>query len=93
MQAILWSLVWILVRWALGVGKEVITQVITVVTEAETLKHEDGSAYTGLEKKNYVLGKLDSYFGSELLGNQTKIAYNALLELALNYIRKATGVT
>jgi hypothetical protein len=88
MQAILWSIIWAAIRWILGVSKELIATAVQAATDAEALKHPDGTVYTGAEKKDYVVNKVKQNFLQLSTHPEWNSIINTIIELAVVYLKK-----
>lgn len=91
MQALLWQLIFLLLRIILGVTKDMILATIKAVTDAEVKKHEDGTPFTGPEKRSYVLTELITAWSKEdwakIVTDQTQSTVNLLVEAAVSYMK------
>jgi len=91
LQSIMWQLIWVLIRVALSVSKDMVLATIKLVTEAEDKKHEDGTPLTGTEKRNFVLQGLISAWSNEdwnkVIGSEGQSTINLLIEAAVSYAK------
>jgi len=78
-------------RLVLGVGKDLIFTTISAVESAEILIHEDGTNFTGPEKKDYVLGKISKFLSEVNWTEPSKKIINLIIELAVNYVKGSNG--
>jgi hypothetical protein len=82
--ALLWKIVWLVIPFLLDVAKSFINDTIGAVKEAET------SGLSSEEKKDLVLEKMES--SAKVHGvDGSKRVLNALLELAVNYVKYEWG--
>lgn len=86
-NALLWPIIWLLVRTVLDVSKDYVVVTIEAVSEAEKITHTDGSPLSGPEKKDYVFGKLQEKFSSTDWAGKSKKVANVIIELAVNYVK------
>jgi hypothetical protein len=87
LNQLLWNVCLIVLRWVLGVSKEMVTAAIIAVDHARDLKHDDGTPYTGDEKKDYVIDQLINKFDTTALGDTTKSTLSSLTSIIWSYLQ------
>lgn len=86
-QALLWQLLWAIVKIVFDVGKDFIAEAIKAVADAENLKKDDGTPYSGPEKKDYVVAQLVKFWGQVEWVEKGQRITNAIVEFAVSYIK------
>lgn len=79
--AILWKIVWTIVPFLLDVASSFISDTIKVVQEAEA------SDLSSEEKKELVISKMEESAKEQGMSATSRVL-NALLELAVNYVKQ-----
>lgn len=87
-QAVVWQIVWLLIQYALGVSKAFVEAAIEAVVKAKDLKHEDGSSYSGQEKKDWVINELLIKFDDYQFKKEWKSTFSTIVDLAWSYAKQ-----
>jgi hypothetical protein len=88
-QAIGWKIVWLIVSYLFKVSRDFIEFTIDAVAKANTLKHDDGTSYTGTEKKDWVLNELVIKYNDHQFMKEWKSTFMAIIELAVSYTKQS----
>lgn len=86
-QSLLWQALLFLLRKLLDVGKPFIEEAVKTVIEAEALKHDDGSSYTGPEKRDYVFKHMAEFWGQQDWVSKGQRVTNLIVEAAVSYLK------
>lgn len=88
LQALVWQIVWVLIQYALGVSKEFVEAAIAAVIEAKDLRHEDGTFYTGAEKKDWVVNELVIKFNDYQFKKEWSSTVSSIVDLAWSFTKQ-----
>lgn len=84
-QAVIWPVIWLLVRKALNVSKAYVDAAIAAVKEAETLD------LPGPQKRQHVFKKLQEVYSEDDWAEAGRRITNTILELAVSYVKQRIG--
>jgi hypothetical protein len=86
-NSFIWNIVWSLLPRLLGLSKDTLGMALSAISQANNLKHPDGTDFSGVEKQQYVFDTIKSYVisrGKDLVSTST---LNTLIEFALSYAK------
>ena len=77
-----------MIQYALGVSKAFVEAAIAAVIEAKDLKHDDGTLYTGQEKKDWVINELVIKFNDYQFKKEWSSTVSSIVDLAWSFAKQ-----